>query len=45
MSKLKYNKKRFKNDAEYQAFLDAKMKVLLAKIDAHIDVFKRLKDK
>lgn len=45
MSKLKYDKKKFKNDAEYQAFLDAKMKVLFTKIDAQIDVFKRLKDK
>jgi hypothetical protein len=45
MSKLEYNKKRFKNYAEYQAFLDAAMKSLFIKIDANIDVFKRLKDR
>jgi hypothetical protein len=42
MSKLNYNKKQFKNDAEYKKFLDDKMKELFNKIDGNIDVFKRL---
>jgi hypothetical protein len=45
MNKLNYNKKQFKNDAEYRKFLDDKMKKLLKKIDDNIDVFKRLADK
>jgi len=45
MSKLNYNKKQFKNDAEYKKFLDNKMKELFKKIDENIDVFKRLADR
>ena len=45
MSKLNYNKKQFKNDAEYKKFLDDKMKELFNKIDENIDVFKRLADR
>jgi hypothetical protein len=45
MGKLNYNKKQFKNDAEYKKFLDDKLKSLFKKIDGNIDVFKRLADR
>jgi hypothetical protein len=44
-AKLNYNKKQFKNDAEYKKFLDDKMKILNEKIMENIDVFKRLADR
>jgi hypothetical protein len=44
-TKLNYDKIRFKNDAEFLKFLDDKMKSLFIKINANIEVFKRLKDK
>ena len=48
MSKLRYDKTKFKNDEEYLKFLDDKMKEMLNKIKNTpelLAVFKRLNDR
>jgi hypothetical protein len=48
MSKLKYDKTKFKNDEEYLKFLDDKMKSMLNQIKNTpelLDVFKRLNNR
>jgi hypothetical protein len=42
---MDWKKMGFKSEEEYKKFLDEKMKKLFIKLEQHIDVFKRLKDK